>query len=148
MPERALRRLDAAGLDPLRARLRAAGLPADDLDGARMHVFALEDAAGALAWAALETTQGDALLRSVLVLPDRRAKGVGADLVRHIAAEAASRGIARLWLLTETAAPFFGRHGFRAVERAAAPAAIRQTSEFRAICPASATCMVRDLARP
>lgn len=113
-----------------------------------MTFFRLADDQGTLGWAALERCGPDALLRSVLTVPSRRCSGAGADLVQRVSASAANEGVERLWLLTETAAPFFTRLGFMETERENVPAAIRQTTEFRGICPISATCMVLDLARP
>ena len=100
-----------------------------------------------LGWAALEQYGPDALLRSVLTVPDRRNGGVGTMLVKRVSAAAADQGVERLWLLTETAAPFFARLGFAETQRANAPASMQETTEFRSVCPASATCMTMMLAR-
>ncbi len=128
--------------------LRAAGLPTEDLDRSRMTFFRLADDQDALGWAGLERHGPDALLRSVLTVTDRRSSGVGSSLVRQVSALAAEEGVERLWLLTETGAPFFAKLGFAETERAKAPAAMQETSEFRSICPASATCMSLALVRP
>lgn len=125
--------------------LRQAALPADDIDAERMTFFRLADDAGALGWAALEQYGPDALLRSVLTVPDRRSSGVGTELVRRVSASAADQGVERLWLLTETAAPFFAKLGFIESGRENAPASMRGTTEFRGVCPASATCMTMTL---
>jgi amino-acid N-acetyltransferase len=148
MPERTFARLPPEDLAEVIGALAAAGLPTADIDGARMTFFRLADERGPLGWAALERRGSDALLRSVLTAPDRRSGGVGTALVRRVTALAFDEGIERLWLLTETAAPFFARLGFVEVPRAEAPAALRETTEFRSICPASATCMALTLARP
>jgi amino-acid N-acetyltransferase len=54
-------------------------------------------------------------------------------------------GIARVFLLTTTAAGFFRKHGFVLAERASASDALRSSPEFKDACPASATCLVRNL---
>jgi amino-acid N-acetyltransferase len=138
---------DAVAAASLAGWVRAAGLPAEDLDGSRMTFFGLADEQGALGWAALERHGPDALLRSVLTVADRRSSGIGSSLVRRVSALAADEGVERLWLLTETAAPFFKKLGFAETERASAPAAMLQTTEFRDVCPASATCMTLTLVR-
>lgn len=102
----------------------------------------LRGADGALGWAALDRHDDDALLRSVVVPTAGRARGIGSDLIERLMDVAAGDGIERLWLLTETAEPFFARLAFERVPREASPEAIQQTSEFRGICPASATCMM------
>lgn len=144
MTERALVRLAGPGA-AMKNALRQAALPIDDL-GAEARVYELRDDGGALGWAALERFGGDALLRSVVIAPHRRGEGVGADLVGKIGAEAKQSGISRLWLLTETAEPFFARIGFARAVRDGAPSAIRETSEFSTVCPASAVCMSKALA--
>ena len=148
MPERTFHRLPPGGLTEVTGALAAAGLPTADIDGARMTFFRLADDHGPLGWAALERHGSDALLRSVLTAPDRRSSGVGTNLVQQVSASAVEEGVERLWLLTESAAPFFARLGFAETPRAEAPAAMQETTEFRSVCPASATCMTLKLARP
>jgi len=93
----------------------------------------------------LEVRGPDALLRSLAVAPDVRGAGLGCELLERALAEAHGAGVERIWLLTTTAPAFFSRGGFKEVPRSSAPVAILATGEFRTICPASATCMRRDL---
>jgi protein-tyrosine-phosphatase len=58
-------------------------------------------------------------------------------------ADARTRGLDTIWLLTTTAPDFFERFGFRRSGREAAPEALRATPEFTTACPASATVMSR-----
>lgn len=139
-----LSRLECAEIGDLKQALRGAGLPADDLS-CDVLAFRLDDAFGVVGWAALEQRGDEALLRSVVIAPERRGKGGGSDLVRQVMAAAVELGVQRLWLLTETAAPFFKRLGFQIVRREAAPDSIQATSEFRECCPGSATCMTLEL---
>lgn len=128
--------------------LRQAGLPVEDLGrtGQRFWRFAANDG-GVLGYAGLEGDGSDALLRSVMVDSTARGRGHGLALVDAMAAEAARRGIERLWLLTLDAAGFFERAGFTRVPRDTAPPAIAATAEFAALCPVSAVCMARPLGR-
>ncbi len=145
--DRHLVRLGGGELAEVRLALRDAGLPFDDL-GEAPAFFRLEDAAGPLGWAALERHGGEALLRSVVIVNERRGAGAGTELVGRILRAAAGDGVRRLWLLTETASPFFAGLGFERAERSEAPEAIRQTSEFANVCPASAECMKLTLVQP
>jgi N-acetylglutamate synthase-like GNAT family acetyltransferase len=133
--------VDGAGLAEVRAALRGAGLPADDIRERGTALFRFEDEAGPIGWAALERHGREALLRSVVVLPEHQRRGAGAEMIRRVLTAAAELGARRLWLLTETAAPFFEKLGFHRADRHAAPAAIAATTEFRGTCPASATCL-------
>ena len=123
------------------AALAAAGLPAG-VPGARC--FAFGDGSG---FGAIEGDGPDRLLRSVMLSPESRGAGVGAALVDLLAGEARSSGAERLWLLTTSAAGFFTRLGWVVMDRDAAPAVIRGSDQFVGLCPASATLMMRTLAR-
>lgn len=130
-------------LAELEAALESAELPYEDLAEPGRRFYRLDEGERTLGWGGLELHGPDALLRSVVVRD--RGRGTGRALVARIGDEARRLGVERLWLLTTTAAPFFAKLGFDEAARDAAPAAIRATREFRDICPASATCMVRRL---
>ncbi|HXJ29321.1 MAG TPA: arsenic resistance N-acetyltransferase ArsN2 [Gemmatimonadales bacterium] len=85
------------------------------------------------------------LLRSVAVAQSLRGLGLGISLTEAAVELARSRGIQALYLLTETAADFFPRFGFRPVTRDKVAPAVRQSIEFTEACPASAVAMVKDL---
>ena len=85
---------------------------------------------------------GDAgLLRSVAIAPAERGHRTGEALVRRCLADARAAGVGTLVLLTTTAEGYFPRFGFEVVDRALVPEAVRQSTEFRGACPASATVM-------
>jgi amino-acid N-acetyltransferase len=48
-------------------------------------------------------------------------------------------------LLTQTAERFFSQRGYSRIDRASVPAPVQEASEFRSLCPASATCMSKAL---
>lgn len=125
--------------------LVTAGLP---LEGAADHLanFIVGEADGRLMCVGgFEQYGACALLRSVAVSAELRGTGVGESLVRTLRNLAQSRGVANLFLLTTTAADFFGKRGFKVIARAEAPAALQASREFQGICPASATAMVAKL---
>ncbi len=95
--------------------------------------------------AVLEPYDDVGLLRSVAVAQSLRGLGVGIRLTEAAVALAQARGIKTLYLLTETAAGFFPRFGFRPVARDEVAPAVRQSIEFTRACPASALAMVKDL---
>jgi amino-acid N-acetyltransferase len=96
--------------------------------------------------AGLEVCCADyALLRSTAVDPDWRGTGLGRRLVMRAIAEAESRGIKALYLLTTTAERYFPSFGFVKTSRDAVPDEVKQSVEFREACPASATVMALGL---
>jgi N-acetylglutamate synthase-like GNAT family acetyltransferase len=140
--------LRPARLDDLAAverLLAAAHLPLDGV-AAALPAFVVAESGGALVGVAgLEVCCENALLRSVAVEPSWRSRGVGRALVERVIADAESRGIHALYLLTTTAERYFPSFGFRAVPRDAVPDDVRATAEFRGACPASATVMRRGV---
>jgi len=123
------------------AALAAAELPPCGRDGL---CYVLADDEG---FGMIEGEGPDRLLRSVVVPAPHRGTGAGSRLVALLAAEAATLGVERLWLLTTTASEFFARLGWVVVPRDAAPAAIRASDQFTSLCPSSATLMLRELVR-
>jgi len=131
--------------DVLRLALEVAGLPVLDLDDPGGTFFALSDDNGPIGFVGLEGYGADRLLRSLVVLPSRKRRGHGALLVAHAEAWARRADVARLHLLTTSAADFFRARGYRPRDRAEAPPAIAGTALFGSLCPASATYLAKDL---
>jgi amino-acid N-acetyltransferase len=128
------------------ALLREARLPTEDLTASHCENFfytGTPDAPSGMV--GLEIFGDVALLRSLVVVADRRGHGEGAALLDHAETFARGRGVRALYLLTTTAEPFFPKHGYARSSRDTAPAAIRATREFAGICPASSAFMSRTL---
>lgn len=98
-----------------------------------------------VAVAGVEECCAHALLRSVAVRGDWQRRGLGHELVARAVAQAESRGIAALYLLTMTAEHYFPRFGFTRVARDEVPAEVAATVEFTSACPASAVTMRKTL---
>ena len=135
-------------IEALEALLREARLP---LEGFRDHLrdtlVAIEDGR-VVGGVALERYGAVALLRSLVVSPDRRGRGLGERLTAEALGLARRMGVRDLYLLTETAEGFFPRFGFRVEERTAAPEALAASAEFQTACPASAVMMHLKLDGP
>jgi amino-acid N-acetyltransferase len=135
-----------ADLSAIRALLDEAGLPHSDIvggPGARFWILRASDRTiGAVG---LETYGRAGLLRSLVVAPEARGLRLGGRLVDVLEDAARNLGLRRLVLLTQTAEKFFAHRGYAVIDRADAPAEVRSSEEFRSLCPASATCMAKDL---
>jgi len=136
-----------AGDDPgLAAALLDAGLPADDLAHAGRTFYVYRTFAGrVIGYGGFERHGQDALLRSVVVPSADRSQGMGRNLVALLQRRAYDQGARQAWLLTETAAPFFERAGFKTAAREQAPQAILATRQAQDLCPASAALMTRAI---
>lgn len=131
----------------VRRLLAAATLPLEDLTPEHLeHFFGCGTRDAALGVGGIELHGHDALLRSLAIDEKARGRGCGKALVTALEAHARREGARRVYLLTTTAARFFEGLGYRSVARDKAPDAIRATSEFAALCPASAAFMAKDLA--
>ena len=138
--------LTAEELPALAPLLAAEGLPSQDITEAGRRFWRLDGPDGLLGYGGLEVYECDGLLRSVVVLLERRRKGNGRAVVEAIGREAVALGVNRLWLLTTSAASFFERIGFERVERSEAPPDIRASEQFAGLCPGSAVCLRCNLA--
>lgn len=129
------------------AFLAEAGLDASDLRTAPgLHLLGVRDSGRLVAVAGIEAHPPVGLLRSVAVRPSRRNTGLGRRLVMQAERWSLAHGIESLFLLTTTAAGFFGRLGYEEILRSEAPSAIAGTSQFAGLCPSSSTFMRRQIA--
>jgi amino-acid N-acetyltransferase len=126
--------------------LSAADLPVADIRAQHMrHFFGCGSDSNLEGLVGLELYGEAALLRSLAVAAERRGTGLGTQLVEHAEGYARKKGVSSLYLLTTTAEAFFLRRGYARIPREDAPAAIKSTSEFSGICPASSAFMVKHL---
>ena len=138
--QRGLRRTDAVRL------LESAGLPSSDLTDAHFeHFFCSGPPASPYGMVGVEFCGPDALLRSLVVIPEMRASGLGSQLVKHAERYAQSKGARAVYLLTTTAEHFFSRRGYVSTPRDSAPSAIQKTREFAGLCPTSSAFLSKQL---
>ncbi|SEL13295.1 amino-acid N-acetyltransferase [Pseudoxanthomonas sp. GM95] len=126
--------------------LVASGLPIEDLEDDVPRLYAGAEEEGRLIGVvAIEMHGNVGLLRSLSVRPDARGMGLSLALIDAGERLAAEAGIAKLFLLTTTAAPLFERCGYALTPRANAPDAIRSTRQFSGMCPSSASFMSKTI---
>jgi amino-acid N-acetyltransferase len=140
-----LRELTKADTSAVHELLRACRLPVAGVPEDAAWLLAAESDAQIVGVAGLELHAGDGLLRSVAVAPEHRGSRVASRLCAAVETRAASLGVRRLFLLTETAEAFFARRGYAPLDRGLAPPGIAASREFSAVCPASAILMFREL---
>jgi amino-acid N-acetyltransferase len=121
-------------------------LSGDGLEDQFGEAYVLAECSGdVVGCAGVEVHGSHGLLRSVVVISERRREGIGETLVTDRLEWARSRGMSTVYLLTETATGYFERFGFKKVKRTDVPPEIRASSEFSVMCPETADVMVRRL---
>jgi len=144
-----IRRGTSADLPRVVALLSATGLPTADLPGIpHLDLWVMELAGSVAGVIALERFGVEGLVRSLAVTPPYRNRGYGAQLVDRLEADARREGVRHLVLLTETADAFFRSRGYSLIDRGSVSLAVKQSAEFRSLCPASATCLSKSLSSP
>jgi amino-acid N-acetyltransferase len=129
-------------LDELKAFLKANSLPFEDirLEGNEFVIY--RDQSGKFVGTGGLEFHGDhCLLRSVAVSTDFLGSGFGKEIVGDLIRRAARKPTRSIFLLTETASPFFEKFGFKQLSRDEAPKDIQSSSEFSSVCPVSAVFM-------
>jgi len=135
-------------LPPARRLLTETGLPVDGLEDQFEDGCAVAVAPGlggrdcVVGLAGLETYGRHGLLRSVVVDPAWRGRGIASALVKDRLERARAAGLEAVWLLTDTAPGYFSRFGFVKTDRDKAPADLERSPEFSGACPRTATLMV------
>jgi arsenate reductase (glutaredoxin) len=128
------------------AALKKAGLPADDVEDPGRLFWRFETADTIpVGFGGLEIHRPHALLRSIVTLPPLRGRQYGRAIVAELEAEAAIAGCRTAWLLTTATADFFAELGYVRRQREDVPEVIRSTQQYAALCPASATVMMKPL---
>lgn len=126
--------------------LQRADLPTSDLTEAHMrHFFYIGSPTALVGLVGVEFHGPDALLRSLVVVPECRSRGMGARLVERAEAYARDRGSVAVYILTTTAESFFRARGYVTASREQAPVGIKETSEFSSLCPASSAFLSKRL---
>lgn len=126
------------------ALLREAGLPHEDFAPHLDYFLVARDEGGVVVGAVgAEVHAPEALLRSLVVAPAFRGRGLGAALVAGLEVAAKDWKVERWWLLTTSAVEFFQARGFAISSRANAPDSIQRTGQFSGGCCGAAVCMTR-----
>jgi amino-acid N-acetyltransferase len=135
---------NVADLPDIRRLLERAHLIGDDLTAEALEHFLVLQEGNVLGGAVgLEAYGNVALLRSLVVAEELRGSGHGVALTTAAETLAKQLGIKSIYLLTTSAEKFFSSRGYRTVPRDQVPASIKGTSQFSALCPATAIVMVK-----
>lgn len=140
-----IRDMDVNRLPTMRALLASCQLPHGDLDLSRGMFVGLYKGEELIGCGGVELHGQNGLLRSVALQASARGKHLGRQIIQHLEDRARKKGLASLYLLTETAGEFFDHHHYQAVARDKVPDAIKESTEFAHVCRSTAVAMVKHL---
>lgn len=130
----------------LKAALLGAGLPASDVDDPR-HLFWRFETFGDIpaGFGGLEIHGHDALLRSIVTLPQLRHLGMGSAIVAKLEMEARTHDCNTVYLLSATEEDFFASLGYAPCPQSEVPEAIRDSREFAAAIGSNPSVLVKRI---
>lgn len=137
---------DAGEKEAIARLLSQCELPHEDIAGHLDHfMLAKNNQKELVGVIGLEVYDTVGLLRSLVVKPSYRGRGIAKNLYSQILGYAHLQGIREIYLLTLTAEKFFEKLGFAVIARDDLPKVVRATEEFRSLCPATAVCMSKNI---
>lgn len=146
MTQTVIRRATGSDLSLILHMLSAESLPREGVEE-HLHTFLVADREGIVIGAmGLEVYGATALLRSAVVTPAEKGKGIGNQLFNALTQLARSLGVTRLLLLTNTAEEYFYRKGFVRIDQKSVTGPVTASVEFSGACPSHAACMELNLA--
>jgi len=125
--------------------LQSESLPTIDLDRNLPHFFVKTIEEEIVGTIGMEHYGESGLLRSMLVRPSFRNKGIALELVNYLTHYAKDYGVRQLFLITNTAENYFQTLGFTKIPREKVAKEVLQSKEFNGLCPASSTIMMKQL---
>jgi len=135
----------AGDLKAIRQLLLKTSLPVEDVDDHLNNFIVAQDGENIIGVVGMQLFGPDVLLRSLAVDPKFRGQGVARELSRRIVALAQEHAGKDFYLLTTTIPKLCEKWGYRKIDRKDVPEAIRNTAEFKGLCPSTAICMHQGL---
>jgi len=132
-------------LRAIKELLSSSNLPSEDCEEHIENFIVIEEKGKIIGVGGLEIRGVFGLVRSIVVVPEKRRKGIAKKIYKLIEEKAYSLGINTLYLLTESATEYFFLLGFIIKDRAETPISIMETKQFKELCPSSAKVMYREI---
>lgn len=130
----------------IRLLLNKENLPVSDIEQANwFSLLGIKNSTELSAVGGLELCGNSLLLRSVVVDPQIRGKGLGRLLVEALLSKAEMSGFSAVHLLTLDAEEYFSAgFGFKLLDRSLVPKDIETSTQFSGTCPEIASLMVKS----
>ena len=127
--------------------LKSMPLPCEDFKVHLNNFYVIEEKNNIIATAGYESCSSYALLRSFAVKQEYKGLGLAKKLYKTLEKKAKNENIKAFYLLTQTAVRYFEKLNFVCIEKNKTPESIKNTEQFKSICPNSAQLMYLDLLR-
>lgn len=131
-------------LDKALDLLEKSKLPTSDI-GENVELYTVYDQEDLIGTIGLEAFNTEGLLRSFCLDFDVQNIGYGSEILTIFEERIREKGIQNLYLLTTTAQGFFEKNRYVTISREEVSEPIRETAEFKGVCPASAIVMKKVL---
>tara|TARA_B100000315_G_scaffold157259_1_gene145865 strand:- start:376 stop:843 length:468 start_codon:yes stop_codon:yes gene_type:complete len=139
------REASSADLPVINKILECNKLPFEDCEEHIGNFFVVEEEGKFFGLGGLQICGAIGLVRSIVVVPEYRGRGIARGIYKLIEDRARDLGIDSLYLLTDTAEEYFLKLGFSVKDRNEIPASVTKTKQFRGLCPSSANVMFREI---
>ena len=135
-----LRQARSDDLPAIKKLLEDSGLTAHGIEG-KLDSFFIAEKDVIIGVVGMEISNHKGLLRSFAVAHSYRKLGIAKKLLTQSLYLANERGLATIYLLTDTAEAYFARHGFTKIERTEIPGALLTNSGLGCVCPCCSAAM-------
>ena len=125
--------------------LKSNELPFQDIDDHMDQLIVLLKSNAVVGCVGMEIYGKIGLLRSLAVDDSLKGEGYGKKLTSEILDYSKKKNLEKIYLLTTTAKTFFEKLGFVEINRNDVDIQIKETNEYKYLCPDSATNMVLSL---
>ncbi|NIF43939.1 GNAT family N-acetyltransferase [Burkholderia sp. Tr-862] len=137
-----LRSAALSDLASIEALLRASNLPTAGVAEHLGNFVVLANPPDLIGCGGIEYHEDCALIRSVAIVSHARGNDLGSAIVERLIAACRARSVRSIGLLTTTAEDYFAGFGFVPVARQDVPGPLLASSQFRGVCPQTATAML------
>lgn len=130
-------------IDQVESILKESNLPTNDIFEYIDNFVVAEQDNKVIGLGGFEKHGDIVLLRSLSVRQEYRGEDVGKSIYELLGSKISHAGINAIYLLTETATDYFIKLGFTIIDRTNIPNAVKETRQFKELCPSTAIVMCK-----
>jgi len=138
-----MEQLEYKSIDAIKTLLQENDLPVSDLNS-KITFFVEKLNEKIIAAGGIEDVGNDAIIRSIVVADEHKGSGFGKAITMQLLNHAKEKGKKDIYLLTTTAEKYFPKYGFKEIDRHAVPDNVKNSSQYKDVCPDTAVVMKLD----